>query len=106
MQNEDLIPANECCVQYDIEMSFIHSLHEYGLIELAVAEQQQFISASELQRLEKFARMHYELNINMEGIEAINHLLARVELLQEEITSLRNKMSFFSSTYDPFADTR
>ena len=105
MQKEDLVPANECCVQYDIEMSFVHLLHEYGLIEIAVAEQQQFISISQLQRLEKFARMHYELKINMEGIEAINHLLERVELLQEEITGLKNKIRFFS-THDPFADTR
>ena len=106
MQKEDLVPANECCMRYDIEMSFVHLLHEYGLIEIAVAEQQQFISASELQRLEKFARMHYDLNINMEGIEAINHMLERVELLQEEITILKNKIRFFSSTPDPFADTR
>ena len=104
MQNEDLIAANECCMHYNIEMSFIRLLQEHGLIEIAAVEQQYFICPGQLQKLEKFARMHYDLNINMEGIEAINHLLDRVGALQAEITNLENKMRVLSPSRDPFDD--
>ena len=104
MQNENLISANECCLHYHIELAFINYLHEYGLIETIAIEQEQFIPAAQLQQLEKFIRMHYELNINIEGIEAIAHLLSRVEKLQEEIAGLKNKINFISITRDPFSE--
>jgi hypothetical protein len=43
MQDENLIPANECCRHYDIELSFINYLHEYGLIEMTSEDREQFI---------------------------------------------------------------
>jgi chaperone modulatory protein CbpM len=36
-------------------------------------------------------RMHHELEINVAGIEAITHLLVRVEQMQEELRILRNQ---------------
>ena len=39
MQKEDLIPANEFCVSHDIEISFISSLHDNGLIDIAVFDE-------------------------------------------------------------------
>ena len=104
MENENLLSANECCVQYNIEMSFINYLDEYGLIETMWIEEKQFIRMEQLQQLEKFIRMHYELNINMEGIEAISHLLARIKEMQNELTTLRNRMIFFSMPGDSFQE--
>jgi hypothetical protein len=34
--------------------------------------------------------MHYELDNNIEGIETINHLLEKIDLLQKEILQLRS----------------
>jgi hypothetical protein len=34
--------------------------------------------------------MHYDLDINIEGIETINHLLEKIDLLQKEILQLRS----------------
>ena len=104
MQTENWIPANECCVHYNIDLSFINYLHEYGLIEITAVEEQQFIPAEQLQLLEKFIRMHYELHINVEGIEAIIHLLERVEKLQEEIAGLKTKINFFAEPGRSFSD--
>ena len=101
MQKENFIAAAECCLHYNIEIEFLNYLHEYGLIEITTIEQDQFIAEVQLQQLEKFIRMHYDLNINIEGIEAISHLLTRVEQLQEEIVSLRNKINFFSAETRP-----
>jgi hypothetical protein len=97
MQNENLIPAEVCCTHYNIELSFIQSLNQYGFIRMVSIEQEQFIDMDELQNLEKFIRMHYELDINMEGIEAINFLLERVQNMQDEITYLKSKLNVYES---------
>ncbi len=48
-----------------------------------------------LKDLEKFIRLHYELDINTEGIDAIAQLLNRVENMQDEITRLKNRLRFY-----------
>jgi hypothetical protein len=45
-----------------------------------------------MHKLEKFVRLHYDLDINLEGIETINYLLERIEEMQKEIVNLRNKL--------------
>ena len=99
MQNENLIPVEMCRTQYNVEMSFIQSLNQYGFIHIVSVEQKQFIDSDELQVLEKLIRMHYELDINMEGIEAINFLLDRVQNMQNEIAYLKSKLSATSQHF-------
>lgn len=94
MEQEELMPVNEFCIHYNAEFSFIHSLHEHGLIEITYIEQAQFLPKEQLPLLEKFIRMHYEMDINMEGIEAIQHLLERVHKLQHEINTLKNNLQY------------
>jgi hypothetical protein len=36
--------------------------------------------------------MHYDLEINIEGIETIHYLLEKIEEMQKEIVNLRNKL--------------
>jgi len=95
MANENLIPADEFCVRYNAELSFITALHEYGLIEIITIEENHFIDTNELQKLEQYTRWHYDLDINLEGIEVIDHLLSRVKNLQDEINSLQNKLRLY-----------
>ena len=90
MENDKLIPAEEFCIYHNIEYSFISSLEDSGLIRVTSVEQNTFISSDELEKLEKFVRLHYDLDINIEGIETINHLLEKIDALQKEISHLRN----------------
>ena len=53
------------------------------------------IVSDELPALEKFVRWHYELAINHEGIEALSHMLQRVERLLDENRTLRNRLRRF-----------
>jgi hypothetical protein len=48
--------------------------------------------------IEWLARLRYEMDINLEGIEAISHILQRVGSLQDEITSLKNQLRFFDES--------
>ena len=97
MQEENLIPANEFCIHHNIEVSFLHLLHEYGLVEVTHKNEETFIDTNQLNELEKLLRLHYELNINLEGLDAINNLLNRLEEVQSEIITLKNKLRFYES---------
>ncbi|MCK9220414.1 MAG: chaperone modulator CbpM [Bacteroidales bacterium] len=95
MQTEYLIAVDEFCATHNIEISFINSLQQTGLIEITTIQETGFIDADQLQQLEKFIRFYYDLDINMEGIETITHLLQRIQSLQDEIVSLKNTLRFY-----------
>lgn len=95
MEAEYLIAVDEFCASHDIEISFISSLHDTGLIEITRIDESEFLDAEQLQELEKYIRFYYELNINLEGIDSIKHLLRRVNTLRNEITLLRNRLQLY-----------
>jgi chaperone modulatory protein CbpM len=89
---ENLIATTTICTYHEVEYTFIDSLGEAGLVALTVVDETTYIYESELQKLEKMIRMYQDLEINIAGIEAISHLLDRVELMQEELRVLRNRV--------------
>ena len=95
MQTEGLIAADIFCANHNIEISFITSLQQTGLIEITSINDTWFIDSTQLQQLEKIVRFYYELDINLEGIETITHLLQRVTSLQDEIIALRNRLRLY-----------
>ena len=97
MQSEDLIALDEFCASHKIEISFISSLQKSGLIEVITIKESGFIDADQLQQLEKLVRFYYELDINLEGIETITHLLHRIKSLHDENTVLRNRLLLYES---------
>ena len=97
MDKKKLISAHEFCASHHIEISFIHSLEETGLIEITTIEEMRFIPVSQLQQLEKIVRLYNELGINIEGIDTITHLLHRIISLQDEVTALTNRLRLFEN---------
>jgi hypothetical protein len=95
MQNDDIVSADEFCLHHNIELSFVHSLREYEMIDTVLKEEKIYLPVSELPRLEKIIRLHFELDINLEGIETITHLLERMEGMQERIDELTNRLKLF-----------
>ena len=95
MQTEQLITVDEFCVIHNIEISFIFSLQQSGLIEIKAVEETGYIDAGQLQQLEKIIRLYYDLDINLEGIETINHLLQRITSLQDEVIRLKNRLRLY-----------
>lgn len=92
MTDEELISLEEFCASHNIEISFIISLQQYGLVRTTVKENSAFVPLSELPILEKIIRMHYDLDINLEGIETITHLLQRMDGMRSKIMDLQNKL--------------
>ena len=89
---EHLISTDDFCTHYKVEYAFINSLQQQGLIEFTTIGQHSFIDHDNLSNVERLVRMHYDLDINLEGIEAITYLLNRVKAMQTEIMELKNRL--------------
>ncbi len=92
MEHEQLVSIQELSSHYQTHISFINSLQEYDLIDVTSHDGNRYIHHDELQKLEKLVRLHYELEINLEGIDVIQNLLQRIEAMQQEIIALRNRI--------------
>lgn len=91
----DLVIVSEYCRKCHIDPSFIVLLEEGGLIDIHITEGERYISSSQLRELERYTRMYYDLSINIEGIEAIHHMLNRMEGLRREIAALRSRLRLY-----------
>jgi len=95
MESADMIVLDEFCSSHQVEVSFVRTLEEHGLIETIIVNETLCIQENELSKLEQIVRLHQELNINSEGVDAIINLLRQIENMQNEITILRNKLNFY-----------
>lgn len=95
METANLIRVQHICECHHIEISFISSLVEIGLIDVIILKNDSYISQNQLSDVEKMIRLHHELNINLEGIDTINNLLKRITYLEEELNSAKNKLKEF-----------
>ncbi|MEO5674334.1 MAG: chaperone modulator CbpM [Chitinophagales bacterium] len=95
MATENLIPLEHFCKTCNIEYSFIDLLNDYGLVEIITVEETRFLAGEQIRDVEKMIHLHYDLEINFEGLDAISHLLQRVENLRDELALVKNKLRFY-----------
>jgi hypothetical protein len=95
METTKLISITQFCANYNVPVTFINALQEYELVEITISENENYLQTNQLNDVEKMMRLHYDLNINFEGIDAIYNLLKQVEALQTEVTTLQNKLNFY-----------
>ena len=92
MSTLTLIRATSFCSSHHIADTYIYTLRDYGFIEIIEEENEVFLKPDELPKLEKILRFNRELDINLEGIEVVLQLLDRIEQLQQESQTLKNKL--------------
>lgn len=73
---------------YNVEIHFLNSLEECGLIKTFEENQEKYIDYEELANLERFANWHYDLEVNLAGLEIIENLLKKIEVLISENRNL------------------
>lgn len=95
MEINNLVLVEQLCSNCDVEFSFINSLNDLGLIEIIVLENKEYISNEQLKDVERAIRFHYELNINIEGIDVISNLLTQINDLQQELRIAKNKLTLY-----------
>jgi hypothetical protein len=63
-------------------------LEESGLLKIENDHNVKYLLYEELPAFERFANWHYDLEINLPGLEVIHHLLNKLEKLQIENRNL------------------
>lgn len=97
----EMIALNDFCSSHQIDVSFIQSLEDHGLVQTVIVDQSLCVHANELGKLERIVRLHQELDINPEGLDVIDYLLKRIEAMQDEISDLRNRLDFYVDRDEP-----
>ncbi|WP_379965219.1 chaperone modulator CbpM [Epilithonimonas sp. UC225_85] len=69
---------------YNIDDHFLNDLIASELLHPETENSVQYIIYEELPHLEKFTNWHYDLDINLPGIEIIHKLLGQMEELRNE----------------------
>ncbi|HLN21756.1 MAG TPA: chaperone modulator CbpM [Bacteroidales bacterium] len=95
MKNVYQITAMEFCSVNNIDPAFILTLDESGILRFEHSGDDLFINHDQLPKLEKIIMLHYDLDINLEGIETILHLLERSEQMKKELSELRNRLRLY-----------
>lgn len=95
MDTKDLISVTQFCKHHNIPISFLKSLNEIELVEIISTKEELYIQTTQIRIVEKLIRLHYELDINLEGIHVVHNLLQQVESLQKEVIDLNNRLSFY-----------
>jgi len=97
METKDFILINQLCSNYKIDLSFLNELNENGLIEITTIEESQFVHQDKINEIEKMIRIHHELDVNIEGIDVVFNLLQKVDDLQNELTSIKNRLQLYEN---------
>jgi hypothetical protein len=95
MEKEAYIPVQQLCEHYHVEISFIDELREEGLIEIVEVERSTCLSHKQLALFEKILRINRELQVNVQGVDIVLNLLRKMEKLEKEVISLRNRMRIY-----------
>ena len=95
MAREKYILVRLFSEQTKIEDDFLKNLHEYGLVTFEERGEELFIDESDISEIEKLFRLHHDLGINYEGLDALNQMLKRIYKMEEEMNSLRKKLGLY-----------
>lgn len=97
MEKENLILVSHYCQQTRTSIEFIESLQEYGFIEVLLIEEHNYVNPQDIVEIERVNRLQQELGINLEGIDALNHMLRKVDQLKKELKILQDRLRIYES---------
>lgn len=100
----DRISREELVKIYNVELKFIDELVDFGLLKSFTENEISYILYEELPAFERFANWHYDLEINLPGIDMVNNLLQKVRELQAENRRLANRQFALESLSEDYED--
>ena len=95
MYTEELILVETFCNHHKVEVSFLTSLQECGLVEIVNKEDAPYIRESKVKELEQLVRLHNDLELTPDGLEIVTYLLEQIKNKDEELTKLYNRLRFY-----------
>jgi len=93
------ISREELVKIYNIEITFFDELVDEGLLHVETENEVQYLLYEDLPVFEKFTNWHYDLEINLPGLEVIHHMLRKMEDLKKKNRELMNKLSAINDQY-------
>lgn len=96
MENQ-LITVEAYCTYHHTEPEFLDALEKGGLLTITIMDDNRFIDYDQLEQLERYARLYYDMDINVPGIDAIDNLLDKVKQLQQQIEDLRHHLEVYQA---------
>jgi len=97
MPLNNLVPIQHFCVYHQVEVSFIDSLQDYGLINITVINEEKYLFLEEVKEVEKMMVFYFDLGINLEGIEVIYNLMLQNEMLQKKLDIAQKRLAIFDA---------
>jgi chaperone modulatory protein CbpM len=91
----DYIIVKEYCEKCHIDPSFILSLDEGGLVTLNEIDGEKYLPVADLPEVEQYARMYYDLSINIEGIDVIHNMQQQIKSLHQTIKRLHDRLRIY-----------
>ncbi|MDE0535237.1 chaperone modulator CbpM [Tenacibaculum sp. L6] len=95
MGNKELISIQKVIVHHNLDEQFIESIESFQLIEFVVKDTDKYVYVEQLPTLEKIIRLYYDLEVNMQGIDVINNMLDRMDMMRKTIQQLENKLKLY-----------
>ncbi|CAM1364528.1 putative MerR family transcriptional regulator [Tenacibaculum litoreum] len=95
MSDKELISVQKVIVHHNLDEQFIESIESFQLIEFIVKDSNKYLHTEQLPILEKIIRLHYDLEVNMQGIDVINNMLDRMDSMHKTIQQLENKLKLY-----------
>jgi len=98
------ISREELVKIYNIEIRFFDELEEYGLLKTETENNIKYLLYEELPSFERFANWHYDLEVNLPGLEIIHEMIQKIEKLQAENRKLMKSTISFSEHFEDYKD--
>lgn len=95
MEKENLILVSYYCQQTRTSIEFIESLQDYGFIQVLFIEEHNYVHPQDITEIERINRLQEELGINLEGIDALNHVLQKVDRLEKELKMVKERLRIY-----------
>ncbi|AZA49071.1 MerR family transcriptional regulator [Chryseobacterium carnipullorum] len=94
------ISREELVKIYNIEITFFDELVDGGLLNVETENEIHYLLYEDLPVFERFTNWHYDLEINLPGLEVISNMLRKMEDLKQRNRDLMNKLSAISDQYE------
>ncbi len=94
------ISREELVKIYNIEVTFFDELVDSGLLKIQTENEIRYLMYEDLPSFERFANWHYDLEINLPGLEVIHEMLKKMEDLKQKNRELMNKLSAIGDKYE------
>jgi len=95
MARDKYILVKHFCEQTHIEDAFVQNLFEFGLVTYEEKENDLFIDEKDISEIERMFRLHSDLGINFEGLDAIKQMLKRMQKLEREMELLQKRLRLY-----------